>query len=140
MFNLDQAIADWRRQMAAAGIKPSKVVDELENHLREDIRMLVSAGTPEVGAFRIAVGRLGGTETMSAEFKKINRTSSMSVRIGALLWVGVFISLAIGLLTGFLQGKPSLLLMLHIFTLTAGYGAAFLTGGLGIYYVSCQWF
>ena len=143
MFKLDQAIADWRRQMAAAGIKPSKVVDELENHLREDIRMLVSAGTPEGAAFRIAVGRLGGIETMSAEFKKINRTSSMSVGIGGLLRVGISIALAIGLLiglSGFLHGKPSLLLTSHIFTLTAGYGLAFLTGGLGIYYVSCRWF
>jgi hypothetical protein len=143
MFNLDQEITDWRRQMAAAGIKPSKVVDELENHLREDIRILVSAGTPEGAAFQIAAGRLGGIETMSSEFKKINRTSSMSVGVGGLRWAGISIALAIGLLTGLsglLHGKPSLLLMSHIITLTAGYGLAFLTGGFGIYYVSCRWF
>jgi len=88
MFNLDQAIAEWRRQMAAGGIKSSKVLNELEGHLREDIRVLASDGTPEVQAFRLAVSRLGGIDSLSTEFKKLSTTSSMPVKIGALLWTG----------------------------------------------------
>lgn len=47
MFNLEQSIADWRRQMLATGIKTPAPLDELESHLREDIGALVSAGEPE---------------------------------------------------------------------------------------------
>jgi hypothetical protein len=36
MFNLEQAIADWRQQMLAAGIKTPVPLEELENHLREE--------------------------------------------------------------------------------------------------------
>ena len=37
MFNLEKAIADWRRQMTKGGIRAGEVLDELESHLREDI-------------------------------------------------------------------------------------------------------
>jgi hypothetical protein len=37
MFDFEQAISDWRRQMAAAGFKPASLLDELENDLREDM-------------------------------------------------------------------------------------------------------
>ena len=37
MFGLEQAIADWRQQMLAAGIKTPVPLEELEIHLREDI-------------------------------------------------------------------------------------------------------
>ena len=37
MFNLEAAIADWRRQMLAAGIKAPVPLEELESHMREDV-------------------------------------------------------------------------------------------------------
>jgi hypothetical protein len=37
MFNLEQEIAVWRQKMAAGGLKPMEVLDELESHLREEI-------------------------------------------------------------------------------------------------------
>ena len=37
MFDLEQSIADWRRQMLAAGIKTPVPLEELESHLREEI-------------------------------------------------------------------------------------------------------
>jgi hypothetical protein len=64
----------------------------------------------------------------------------MALKVGTLLWTGVSTALAVGLFMGFFPGKPSLLLSAHICSLTAGYGAAFLTGGFGIYYVCCRWF
>lgn len=140
MFDLDQAISEWRRQMAAGGIKSSKVLNELEGHLREDIRALASGGTPEVQAFGLAVSRLGGIDSLSTEFKKLRNTSSMQVKIGAMLWTGLTTAAAARLSMGVIAGKLSLLLSVHIFSLTAGYAAAFLTGGFGIYYVSCRWF
>jgi hypothetical protein len=44
MFNLDQAIADWRRQMLAAGIKTPVPLEELEIHLREDVEQQMQSG------------------------------------------------------------------------------------------------
>jgi hypothetical protein len=37
MFNLDQAIEQWRRQLAVSGIRSLETLDELESHLREDV-------------------------------------------------------------------------------------------------------
>ena len=37
MFDLEKAIANWRKQMLAAGIKMPAPLEELEIHLREEI-------------------------------------------------------------------------------------------------------
>ena len=37
MFNLEQAIAEWRQQMLATGIQTPVPLEELEIHLREEI-------------------------------------------------------------------------------------------------------
>ncbi len=44
MFNLEQAIADWRRQMLAVGIKTPVPLEELEIHLRDEIEELGEDG------------------------------------------------------------------------------------------------
>jgi hypothetical protein len=52
MFNLDQAIAEWRRQMRTAGIKSSRALEELESHLREEIQGQMQSGMDAPSAFR----------------------------------------------------------------------------------------
>jgi hypothetical protein len=37
MFNLEEAILEWRRQMLIAGITSPIPLDELEIHLRDDL-------------------------------------------------------------------------------------------------------
>jgi hypothetical protein len=140
MFDLERAISEWRRHMAAGGIESSRVLDELESHLREDMASLISAGTPEVEALQIAASRLGDGGSVSAEFKKLRSASSPPLGVGAWLWAGLSTMLAAGLFLGFYPPKPSPLLLAHIFCLTAGYGAAFLTGGFGIHNVCSRWF
>jgi hypothetical protein len=44
MFNLEQAIADWRKQMLAAGIKTPVPLEELESHLRDEIEWQMKSG------------------------------------------------------------------------------------------------
>jgi len=80
---------------------------------------------PEAQAFRLAVSRLGDTDSVSTEFKKVEQHIVYIAKIGALLWAGTSTALVIGLLVGFFPGKLSLLLIAHILTLTAGYSAAF---------------
>ncbi len=74
MFNQEQAIAAWRRQMQAAGIKTPATLDELESHLRDDLEQQMKAGLGAQQAFEAAAGRMGRPEALKAEFAETRRT------------------------------------------------------------------
>jgi len=71
MFDLEQAIADWRRQMLAVGIKAPVPLEELEIHLREDIAQQMQSGLSAQQAFGIAARKIGQAPELKREFKKI---------------------------------------------------------------------
>jgi hypothetical protein len=151
MFDLEKAIAEWRRQMLAAGLKTPTPLDELESHLREDMRVLLSAGKPEAEAFQLAVSRLGKPGPLRTEFNKLKKPRCWPVTIGFWLYaVGMILmavsianSMSIRLWVGAskmgLLPNP-LLLYAHIVSLTAGYCAAFLAGYFGVLYVCYRFF
>ncbi len=56
MFNLEQSIAEWRQQMLAAGPKNPTPLNELESHLREDMRAILA--TTEPGGSGVPTRRL----------------------------------------------------------------------------------
>jgi hypothetical protein len=68
MFDLDQAIALWRRQMFAKGVNSADVLKELESHLREDIDEQMRSGLDARRAFEAAVVGLGKAELLGSEF------------------------------------------------------------------------
>ena len=140
MFNLEQKVTEWRRQMRAAGIKPPMTLDELENHLREDIRAHISAGNSEEQAFHLAVSRLGTPGPLRTEFSKLKRPACWPEKIGRWLFAVVVMVMAVGLSRRMLAGRLSLLLGAHVFTVTLGYSAAFFAGGFGIFYVCYRLF
>jgi hypothetical protein len=70
MFNLEQSIAEWRRRMLAAGVKNSNVLDELENHLREDVEKQVREGSSVQQAFEAATRQIGQANVLKTEFVK----------------------------------------------------------------------
>ncbi len=70
MFNLNEKIAEWRRQMLAAGIKTPVPLNELESHLREDVEQQMRSGLAEHQAFAIALQRIGQANALKAEFEK----------------------------------------------------------------------
>jgi hypothetical protein len=70
MFDLDQAIAEWRRQMAADGIRNPALLDELENHLREETEAQMRSGLAADRAFAQAVERIGDAARLCEEFEK----------------------------------------------------------------------
>jgi hypothetical protein len=74
MFELEQAISDWRREMYSRGIKSSQILDELENHLREDLEEQVRSGVEIEEAFDSARTRLGQTSAIQNEFRKVKYT------------------------------------------------------------------
>ena len=71
MFDLEQAIADWRQQMLAADIKSPVPLDELETHLRDEIEQQAKAGLSEEEALKAAVKNLGPAPMLQPEFKKV---------------------------------------------------------------------
>jgi hypothetical protein len=70
MFNLEQAIADWRKQMLAAGIKTPVPLEELEIHLREEIERQMKSGMAAQHAIEIAVKKIGPAKSFENEFQK----------------------------------------------------------------------
>lgn len=85
MFELDQAIAEWRREMAADGLKSPALLDELESHLQDDIERQVQSGAGVETAFRAAASRLGQPRAITDEFSKIGETNETFSRMKSFL-------------------------------------------------------
>jgi len=97
MFNLETAIADWRKQMLAAGIKTPVPLEELEGHLREEIQRQMQLGLDAANAFKVSTQRIGEAQFLTGEFKKIEesfikQTAKIGIGvIGILLGIGLMI-------------------------------------------------
>ncbi|HAO78613.1 MAG TPA: hypothetical protein DCQ92_06480, partial [Verrucomicrobia subdivision 3 bacterium] len=74
MFDLEHAIADWRQQMLAAGIKTPVPLEELEIHLREEIEQQTKSGLSEQEIVNSAVQKIGQAHMIQNEFKKVEAT------------------------------------------------------------------
>ena len=74
MFNLEQSIVAWRKQMLAAGIQAPVPLEELESHLREEIEWQLRSGESEPMAFAAAVQQIGGSAVLKPEFAKVGET------------------------------------------------------------------
>ncbi|HXR05783.1 MAG TPA: twin-arginine translocase subunit TatC [Candidatus Acidoferrum sp.] len=70
-FDLEQAIAEWRRQMVAAGIKTPVPLEELESHLRDEIERRTKSGLSETEAFKTAIQKIGQAHVVQNEFKEV---------------------------------------------------------------------
>jgi len=70
MFNLEQSIAEWRKQMLAAGIKSPVPLEELESHLREEIGRQKKLGIDAQQAFQMTVSQIGQGAELKTEFSK----------------------------------------------------------------------
>lgn len=81
MFNVDQSIAEWRRNMVAGGIDSPQVLDELESHLRDDMEEQERAGATAQRAFESAVERLGQAAVLESEFEKVGATRETPERV-----------------------------------------------------------
>ena len=71
MFDLEQAISEWRQQMLAAGIKTPVPLEELENHLREEIERQTESGLSTTDAFKGAIQKIGPAQAVQNEFMKV---------------------------------------------------------------------
>ena len=98
MFNLEQSITDWRRQMLAAGIKTPEPLEELESHLRDDIERQVQLGVSAEQAFKIATQRMGPAIELKSAFEKVHSNSNepMKEKFRNILVIIAGIAIAIG--------------------------------------------
>jgi hypothetical protein len=74
MYNLEQSIEEWRRQMLTAGIKTPVPLEELEIHLREETERHTEAGLNKSQAFQAAVEKIGQAHLLQREFKKVEKS------------------------------------------------------------------
>ena len=81
MRDFEERIAEWRRQMVAAGIKSPRILDELESHLRDDVDEQERAGISARQAFEIAFQRLGQAAVLECEFEKVGETKETPERV-----------------------------------------------------------
>jgi hypothetical protein len=90
MFNLEQSILEWRRQMLAAGVKNPNILDELESHLREDVAHQMQSGASPEQAFQAAVQRVGPAGLLQREFAKLGGKKWALLRQLKDIFVGSF--------------------------------------------------
>ena len=70
MESVESQIAEWRTFVAGAPAVNGHDVDELEDHLRDQIAELNAAGLTNDEAFLVAVKRMGDVDAVSREFAR----------------------------------------------------------------------
>ncbi|MFP4636110.1 MAG: permease prefix domain 1-containing protein [Nitriliruptoraceae bacterium] len=70
MERLEAQIDEWRSHVARGGVLTADDVEELEEHLREQVSELRAVGLAPDEAFLIAVRRMGSLDAVSREFAR----------------------------------------------------------------------
>jgi hypothetical protein len=140
MHNLELLIAEWRKTMMAAANVSRETLDELENHLRENVDQLTRSGMTEPEAFQRAVAQLGRAPTIASEFQKLDQCTWLPVRVVTGIGVTAALALVFFLIARFDPARSGLLLANHVFFVTLGYTNTFLVGALGICFVGQRCF
>ena len=126
MFDLNSAIQNWRSALGAQPNFRDSDLDELEDHLSEEIRVLKAAGLTEEEAFLISFRRLGKPEDLNGEFAIADPRRRRRFRLswmitGALALI--FLWLAVDVLTNIGTGT--------LLRIPLGGGITHVTTGLG---------
>lgn len=66
MFDLDENIAEWQRQLVLGGLKTPEILDELECHLREDVKQQTRTGFID-GLEATASSRVSASDSSAAQ-------------------------------------------------------------------------
>lgn len=91
MFDLNEAISNWKLSFGQNGKCGTEDVLELEVHLREQVGILVRSGLSEREAFLVGISRLGAPEEISDEYAKADpaqfwRHRCLWMAVGVLCW------------------------------------------------------
>src|SRR5215210_4363414 len=86
MFDVDDAVAEWRHRLTDGGINSPEVLDELESHLREEVNQRMRAGISEQQAFAAAVEQIGQTTALKEEFARAGGWHEARERVKGVLF------------------------------------------------------
>jgi hypothetical protein len=135
MPDLEQLITQWRRALLEMTGCSAEVLDELESHLRDEVRQLMQAGHSEEQAVARAASRLGSSRSLAAEFAKVATPMpwlpARLVPFTAIILAALF--LGYGLPRWWEHGA---ILAIHVCSVTLGYSALFFVGLLAVLYVA----
>lgn len=81
MFDLKLAIREFRSSMASSLEISLEDLDELEDHLHAGVAHLRSVGLTEEEAFLVTARRLGNSQDLIPEFRKVKATSVYLTRV-----------------------------------------------------------
>ncbi len=100
MFDLENAIKEWKKDLARNSALEDTYISELESVLRDEVVDLVRQGESEEEAFRRVCEEMGEASDIGAEFSKVrppqrlwSLSSVWSLFIPALLWSYIRIAL-----------------------------------------------
>ena len=125
MCDLDMAIAEWRRQLIAAGIHSRDVLDELESHLREDVDHRIVYGAAAQDAFQKAVQQIGRLDRLKAELDKTETNERKFMKRSLIIGAGI-----IGVMVGMALVMPAVAQYRQIGVMRNGEPWLFLLGSL----------
>ncbi len=86
MFDVERQMEQWRAGLVGSEMLGNSTVDELENHLREEMGDLKASGLSDEEAFFVSRRRLGEAEVLAAEFAKVNPSRRFA---GKFLWMAI---------------------------------------------------
>ena len=89
MFDLNEAIRQWRQRMSAGGLQTPAVLDELESHLRDDLEAQVRSCAAPEPAFQAAARRIGHPSALDCEFKKVEGCARARLKEAFLTLAGI---------------------------------------------------
>ena len=88
MFDLEKAIAAWRHQFTYRRLFLREDVDELERHVRDQVRDLMRRGMAEEAAFREALHAMGDFAGAEEEYQKVywGKLKQKRRRLNEIMW------------------------------------------------------
>ncbi len=89
MFDLKEQIKKWRSLLEGDESYKNTDIEELESHVVEEIEQLKDNGLNEEEGFWVATHRIGKSEDLNLEFKKVNSIFIWKKRL--LLFLGGFL-------------------------------------------------
>jgi hypothetical protein len=86
MFDLEQAIREWRRDLAAHGVQSPDALDELESHLRDEIEAQMESGANTEQAWSSASRQIGQPAELRNEFARAEGIADALRQMGRTLF------------------------------------------------------
>ena len=110
MFDLEAQIRSWRQRVSTSLGDGPDVLDELDEHLRDDFDRLVRSGEAPDRAWSAAVARIGSREQLAREFAKVKRPAWLPARVATAAFMALALATGVLVASRLVGGRTELLL------------------------------